>query len=85
MESEACGVIGVELGGATVAPGGTDGVSLARSGDGGVPCGVVVVGRLSDWLGLVLLLVGYWRRVLTSLLDWVVRGPEDGLEWWVVG
>ena len=58
MESEACVVVGVELGGATVAPRGTDGVSVVRSGDGGVPCGVGVVGRPCDWLKLVLLLVG---------------------------
>jgi hypothetical protein len=51
VESEACVVVGVELGGATVAPRGTDGVAVVRSGDGGVPCGVGVVGPCK-WLRL---------------------------------
>ena len=76
MESEARGVVGVELGGAAVAPRGTDGVALARSMDGGF-LAVIVVGWLSDWLELVLVLTGWWRRGWTSLQGWLVRGPED--------
>ena len=53
-----CGVVGVELGGATVAPRGPDGVALARSGDGGF-LAVVVVRWLSDRLELVLMLIGW--------------------------
>ena len=58
MESEACSVVGVELGGAAVAPRGTDGVALARSGDVGF-LAVVVVRWLSDRLKLVLMLIGW--------------------------
>ena len=58
MESGACGVVDVELGGAAVAPRGTDGVALARSGDGGF-LAVVAVRWMSDWLKLVLMLIGW--------------------------